>query len=105
MLLATTAIRAEIVDVPAKPAATGAASAVITEVPLTVGFQEHVATLLLPEPAVGTDTHPATRVFPTKNVICDGTSTVAEIVLAALNVAEVGLPDIDKFENTGTVVL
>jgi hypothetical protein len=105
VLLATTAIRADIVDVPVKPAATGAASAVITWAPLSVGFQEHVATLLLPDPAVGTEIHPAIRVFPAKNVINDGTSTVAEIVLAVLKIAVVGLPLIDKFENTGTVVL
>jgi hypothetical protein len=61
--------------------------------------------LLLPDPDVATETQPAIRALPAKNVINDGTSTVAEIVLAARKVAVVGLPTMEILENTGTVVL
>ncbi len=70
-----------LVETPAMPAASGAASTVITAVPLTVGLHMHVATLFVEEPDVGSEIHPAMRVLPTKNVRSEGTFTVAEMVL------------------------
>jgi hypothetical protein len=60
---------------------------------------------LVDDPEVGREIHPAIRDFPTKNVKTDGTFTVAEMVLLSRITAVFTLPEIDRLEKTGTVVL
>jgi hypothetical protein len=87
------------------PGETGEAIAESIAEPLLKGLQLHVATLSGEVPVVATDTHPAIRVFPARNVTVAGIFTVAVTVLFALKIADVGFPDIASDVIVGATVL